>query len=82
MRLSLQHMHQCLNKPAACCCVSPAVEARNGTVDYQKVGVVGNPTEHLAKFYVLRPQKYTQNQSNIMSVSGKGRKIPKTVFDR
>ena len=44
--LPLQHVHQSLNKPAACCCVPPAVEARNGAVDYQKVGVVRNPTRN------------------------------------
>ena len=42
--LPLQDVHQRLNKPAACCCVPPAVETRNGAVDYQKVSVVGNPT--------------------------------------
>ena len=43
--LSLQDMHQCLNKPAPRCCVPPAVEARDGAVDYQKVGMVGDPTQ-------------------------------------
>ena len=41
--LPLQDVHQRLNKPAACCCVPPAVEAGYGAVDYQKVGMVGNP---------------------------------------
>ena len=50
---SLQHMHQCLDKPAACCCVPPAVEARNGALDNQKVGVVGNPTKKVGKVWWL-----------------------------
>ena len=41
--LPLKHVHKSLNKPAACCCVPPAVEAGYGAVDYQKVGMVGNP---------------------------------------
>ena len=41
--LSLKHVHQRLNKPAACCCVPPAVEAGNSAVDNQKVSMVGNP---------------------------------------
>ena len=48
--LSLQHMHQRLNKPAACCCVPPAVEARNSAVDYQKVSMVGNPAIRFFEF--------------------------------
>ena len=47
MPLSLQDMHQCLNKPAPRCCVPPAVEARDGAVDYQKVGMVGNPAKKI-----------------------------------
>ena len=46
----LQHVNKSLNKPAASCSVSPAVEARNGGINNQKVGVTGNPAKKVEKF--------------------------------
>ena len=45
----LQDMNKSLNKVAACCCVPPAVEARNGALNNQKVGMTGNPTKKVEK---------------------------------
>ena len=43
--LPLKNVDQSLDEPAACCCVPPAVEARNCAVDYQKVRMIWNPSK-------------------------------------